>query len=150
MFDSWFLWWVLCVLFCCFFNYTYSHFWAGSPLVLPKLLQHHRCESSASTPQWAEKYLLKSAQSCEHCKWEQEQQRDRKQMLWLPVGNSVTVLAKYFRLIRCKKVLQTHTNLSDFNAAALDGGGYLAGPRAVETWIMLWESVVLNLVKPCS
>lgn len=48
-------------------------------------------------------------------------------MLWLPAGNSVTVLAKYFRLIRWKKVLQIHTNLSDLNTAALGGGGYHAG-----------------------
>lgn len=48
-------------------------------------------------------------------------------MLWLPAANAVTALAKYFRLIRWKKVLQIHTNLSDLNTAALDGGGDHAG-----------------------
>lgn len=144
MFDSRFLWWVLCVLFCFFFFYsTYSRFRAGSPLVPHKLLQHHRCELSASTPQWAKKYHLKSAQSCERCKWEQQQQRYRKQMLWLPAGNSLTVLAKYFRLIRWKKVLQTHTNLSDLNTAAL----HVVVTMLDHKLQKLWESVVLNLVR---
>lgn len=57
-----------------------------------------------------------------------------KQMLWLPVLNSVTVLVKYRRLTRYKKMLQTHTNLPDLNVAASDGGGYHAGSRAVETF----------------
>ena len=54
-------------------------------------------------------------------------------MLRLPVLNSVTVLVKYLRLIGYKKMLQNHTNLSDLNVAASDGGGYHAGSGAVET-----------------
>jgi len=45
-------------------------------------------------------------------------------MLWLPALNSVTVLVKYLRLLRYKKMLQNQTNLSNLNVAVSHSGGY--------------------------